>query len=453
MRSWPQERRAAWWASLTEAEQIALAYAWEFYARPNQLPPKWGWLIWLVMAGRGFGKTRCGAEYLQGLANASGPGARFFIAGRTAKDTRDVMVQGESGLEAIAPPWNRPVYKSSKACVVWPSGAIGYMYSAEVPDAPRGPQHHAGWADEIGAWDQYAKEFWDNLMFGLRLGKTPTAIATTTPRATRLIRYLVGHDGSRCPGTEGKWCHVTGGSTYDNMQNLPEFFRQQVLSQYEGTRLGRQEIFGELLTDVVGALWNPAWFELAGFRIGADSVPELPACVVGVDPAASSGESAAHTGIITSARGKDGDFYVLRDDSIRGRPDEWGRAAVHAYKDAFDGDAADHITAEANNGGEMVRHVISTVDPNVPVKLVHAARGKQTRAEPVSALYEQKRVHHVGHFAALEDEMTNWIPGKASPDRMDALVWSISDLMAHKPRARVDAGMVIESSPRKGGGY
>lgn len=407
------------------------------------------------MQGRGGGKTRSCCEWLNAMANRSGVGTRIFLAARTAADVRDTIIEGESGLLAISRPDNRPVYKSSKRAVVWPSGAKALCFSAEEPDQPRGPQYHYGYADEVASWDQYGWEFWSNLMFGLRLknnaGQDPQCVASTTPKPTRLMKWLVANSTQKAQGEAGKFVHLYTGSTYDNMDNLPQAFRDLVLAQYAGTRLGNQEILGQLLTDVPGALWDPAWFEHDGFRCKLDDVPQLPKCVVGVDPAASSKEKSANTGIITAATGTDGMHYVLKDSTLRGKPAEWGAAAILAYKDAFEGDAADHIVAEANNGGEMVRHVLSTIDGNVPVKLVHASRGKQTRAEPVSALYQKGQVKHVGIFADLEDQMTTWVPGEgSSPDRVDALVWAISDMMARKGPVRMDP-KVMAAQMRRGG--
>lgn len=372
------------------------------------------------------------------MADRSGPGARAFLAGRTAADVRDTMVEGESGLLATAKPWNKVTYQPSKRRVVWQSGLTASCFSSEQPDQARGPQSHFGWGDEVAAW-QYQWEFWSNLMLGLRLGQRPRWVGTTTPRPTRLIKHLVAQHGGDT--------YVQGGTTYDNLGNLAPEFRRQILSAYEGTRLGKQELLGEVLADFPGALIKAAWFEIPGFRVGAANVPEFRRVVIGVDPAATSGEGAANTGIIGTGMGVDDEIYVLRDSTVRETPLRWAAAAILAYRELL----ADRIVAEVNNGGEMVISTIHNVDSRVPVVGVRATRGKQTRAEPVAALYEQKRVHHVGIFKELEDEITTWDPnGKMpSPDRLDALVWSIYDLTGGAAAIDVDAGAVLAASPSK----
>lgn len=343
----------------------------------------------------------------------SGEHERIAIVGPTAADVRDVMIYGESGLMNVCPQWFRPEHEPSKRRLIFPNGVIVHTYSAEKPDRLRGPQHHAAWCDEVAAW-RYP-EAWDNLMMGLRLGDKPRVVATTTPRPTKLIRDLVSDEG----------VHVTRGSTYENRANLsPQFFRE-VVSRYEGTRLGRQELYAELLLDVPGALWTRDLLD----QQRVQHAPRREACariVVGVDPAVTSAEGSNETGIIVACKSVDGKGYVLGDHSLRGTPNEWARKVVMLYREY----EADCVVAEVNQGGDLVAQIIQSVDPTVPVRKVHAARGKFARAEPIAALYEQGRVHHVGVFPQLEDQMCTWTPDgmDGSPDRMDALVWALWEL-------------------------
>lgn len=340
------------------------------------------------------------------------------------------MVEGESGLLAIAPPWARPVYEPSKRRLTWPNGAQATTYSADEPERLRGPQHDGGWLDEIGAW-RYPAAF-DMFQFGLRLGHDPRAVVTTTPKPTKIVRDLLA-----APTTV-----TTRGSTFDNAANLAAPALDELRRRYLGTRLGRQELFAEILEDTPGALWKRDALDAA--RVVKH--PDLARVVVGIDPAISSGEDSDETGIIGAGVGTDGRGYVLEDASLRGSPAAWARAAVTLYHKLH----ADRIVAEANQGGQMVEHTIHTVDPNVPVTLVHASRGKLTRAEPVAALYEQSRVAHVGTFPALEDQLCGWSQGDAdSPDRLDALVWALTALMLMGGRAPLaDEPVAIAASPQ-----
>lgn len=394
--------------SLTNEESAALWYDWPAWARPEQLAPVGDWRIWLLMAGRGFGKTRTGAEYVRAQIE-SGRCNRFALVARTAADARDVMVEGESGILAVCPPWNRPRYEPSKRRLTWPNGAMATTYSADKPDVLRGPQHDGAWADELAAW-RYP-EAWDMLMFGLRLGVDPRCVVTTTPRPTKIIKELAAE----------RTTAVTGGSTYDNVANLAPAFIEQIIRRYEGTRLGQQELWAKLLDDNPGALWNRDQIEQ--YRVMR--TPELKRIVVTLDPSATGGDEADEAGVIVAGRGMDDHMYVLEDLSLRASPLGWGRAAATAYHKH----KADRLVAEVNNGGEMVELTIRTIDASVAYRSVHASRGKQTRAEPIAALYEQGRCHHVGMFAELEDEMCQWVPGEDSPNRMDALVWAGTELM------------------------
>lgn len=360
------------------------------------------------MAGRGFGKTRTGAETIRAL-QASGQYKRMGLIARTAADVRDVMVEGESGIMAISPPWDMPIYEPSKRRLTWKSGAIATTYSADEPSLLRGPQHDALWCDEVASWRR--RDAWDNAKLGLRLGSRPVMIATMTPKPTPLVRSIL----------EASNTVVTRGSTYENLKNLAPSFQEHIISQYEGTRLGRQELHAELLTDTPGALWTYGVIELHRVL----QAPDLMAVVIAVDPAVTAGTNSNETGIIAIGRGDDGEGYVLNDYTIRGHPAEWAASAVSAYHKH----EANYIVAESNQGGEMVRHTIHTVDPTIPVKLVRASVGKRTRAEPVAALYEQGKMHHVGQLTELEDQMCTWAPGDAvSPDRLDALVWGAHSL-------------------------
>jgi len=408
----PAQTRQAFLASLSEEEARALCYDWAFWARAEQLPPGGDWWAWLILAGRGFGKTRSICEWAQERAMAQR--SRGAMVAATAADVRDVLVLGESGLLAIAPPWARPVYEPSKRRVVWPNGSQALLFSADVPGRLRGPQFHWAVADEIAAW-RYV-DAWDMLQFGVRLGDDPRIAVATTPRPIAIVRELL-KDTSVA---------VTRGNTYANRANLAPRFLERIKAQYEGTRLGRQEIEGEVLEDTPGALWTQGQIE--ALRVKA--APELVRVVVGVDPAATSyGDEA---GIIVAGVGVDGHGYVLGDASLQASPHGWGSAAVLAYHTH----QADRMVAEVNNGGEMVELTIRTVDPVVSYRAVHASRGKRTRAEPVAALYEQGKVHHVGVLAKLEDEICTWstLDDAPSPNRMDALVWALTELMLDVPR-------------------
>ena len=408
-------------AALTRDELLALEYDWRFWARPAQLPPPGEWTAWLVMAGRGYGKTRTGAEFVRQEIEA-GRSGRAALVGPTAADARDVMVEGESGIIAISPPWMRPTYEPSKRRLTWPNGAVGTLYSADEPDRLRGPQHDLAWCDEIATW-RYP-EAYDQLMFGLRLGLRPRVIATTTPKPTELVRRLVADPT----------CIVTTGRTVENAPNLAPVFLSHVVARYQGTRLGRQELDAELLEDIPGALWTLGLIEQTRLPLRALRDVALARVVVAIDPNVTSGADADEAGIVAVARGagpcpcggKDC-AYVLEDASGDFGPAEWARKAIALYHRR----RADRIVAEANNGGELVELQLRVLDPNVSYTAVHAARGKFTRAEPVEALYEQSRVHHAGHFPEMEDQMTRFVPndGQPSPGRLDALVWAVTELM------------------------
>lgn len=386
-------------------DRLRLTWTWEAWARPDQLPPLGDWNLWLVKAGRGWGKTRTGAEWVRSVAK---PGARIALVGPTAADVRDVMIEGESGILAASPPYDRPNYEPSKRRLTWPNGAIATAYSAEEPDRLRGPQHTHAWCDEVAAWAY--PDAWDMMLMGLRLGTNPRVVATTTPRTVPLMRRIQASPG----------LVITRGKTIENAGNLAPSFLSGLMARYEGTRLGRQELEGEDLDDNPDALWQRDELDRTRVR----EAPQLVRVVVAIDPAVSSNAESDETGIVVAGLGVDGRGYVLADRSGRFKPDAWAKRAVEAYH----AHKADRIIAEGNQGGEMISAVLGTVEPGLPIRIVHATRGKVTRAEPVSALYEQGRVSHVGSLPQLEDQLCTWTPGGPSPDRLDALVWALTEL-------------------------
>jgi phage terminase large subunit-like protein len=415
-----EDRRMASLARMKEKDAKAALRHWPFWARPEQLPPpEDDWRVWLMLAGRGFGKTRAGAEWVRGIAESDGA-ARIALVGATLGEARSVMVEGESGLLAIAPPEQRPVWEPSLRRLRWPGGAEAMLYSGGEPEGLRGPQHSHAWCDEIAKW-AYGQKAWDNLAMGLRLGTAPRIVATTTPRPVPLLRSL----------TERHDVIVTNGRTQDNRAHLPPDFLAAMEQGYAGTRLGRQELDGELIEEAEGALWTRDLIERCRVRVA----PELARVVIGVDPPAGAGAASDACGIVVVALGRDGAGYVLEDASVQGlSPEGWSRTVASAAERH----GADRIIAEANNGGAMVESVLRAADARLPVKLVHASRGKSARAEPVSVLYARAQVHYVGAFPALEDEMAGLLadgnyagPGR-SPDRADALVWALTALLLER---------------------
>jgi phage terminase large subunit-like protein len=397
---------------------------WRAKARPEQLAPEGDWWNgWLLMAGRGFGKTRTGAEWVKEHVEA-GTAGRIALIAPTAGDARDVMIEGPAGLLAVSSPWLRPEYEPSKRRLTWPNGATASTFSSEEADRLRGPQHDLAWADEIAAMAE-PSGVWDMLMFGLRIGAHPRWLATTTPKPVKLLRELLAR--------EGRDVVVTPGSTFANAANLAPNFLEGIKARYGGTRLGRQELEAELLSDVPGALWQLDWID----RDRVERAPELKRIVVAVDPAVSTNEGSDETGIVVAGIDANRHGYVIEDLSGRYAPHEWAAVAVNAYRRH----KADRIIAEKNNGGDMVETTIRMVSTNVSFKAVHASRGKVTRAEPISALYEQKKVHHLGTLTQLEDQMCAFTSdfdrsrSGYSPDRVDALVWALSELLGevHTP--------------------
>ncbi len=416
--SLPKALRRDLVTALAPAQARALLYDWRLWGRPSQLPPTGNWQVWLILAGRGFGKTRTGAEMMRARATRL-MARRLALIAPTANDARDVMVEGESGILAISPPWERPRYEPSKRRLTWPNGAIATLFSADEPERLRGPQHDAAWCDELASW-RYP-EAWDMLMLGLRLGADPRVVVTTTPRPTAILRELIVDPR----------VIITRGTTYENRTNLAPAFLGQIVRKYQGTRLGRQELNAELLEDVPGALWNRGMIEACR----AHTAPTLIRIVVAIDPAASSTVGADETGIIVAGKDDNGRGWVLANSSGRYPPMEWAKTAVSAYR----AHRADRVVAEVNNGGDMVQAMLRMIEPNVPFRAVRASRAKVTRAEPVAALYEQGRVHHLGAFPQLEDQMCAFTadtqtsreggPRSYSPDRVDALVWALTDLL------------------------
>ena len=396
----------------------------QFRARPHQLPPDGDWLTWLILGGRGAGKTRAGAEWVRRIATATPPlEGPIALVGETFADTREVMIEGVAGLLTIHGSWERPRWLPSRRLLVWKNGAIAQAFSAEDPEALRGPQFAAAWADEIGKWRE-GEATWDMLQFGLRLGARPRQVVTTTPRPVPLIRRLLADDGTA----------VTRMSTRDNVKNLSPAFLSKVVSRYIGTRLGRQELDGELIEGRPDALWRHE--EIETLRVAA--APALTRIVVAVDPPAS--RRSGTCGIVAAGIDKAGFGYVVADaTTANARPGEWAARALALWRRL----QADALVVEVNQGGDMVAAVMREVDSAVPVKEVRATRGKWLRAEPVAALYEQGRVRHAGVFPELEDEMCDFgldgLSAGRSPDRLDALVWALTALMLEgggEPRVR-----------------
>lgn len=399
------------------APELAGLRDWNLTARPNQLAPSGEWLTWLVLAGRGFGKTRCGSEWVRERVTSKQAG-RIALIAETQKDLEEVMVFGESGIASVFPPHQKPKITKKPIRIEFHTGAIATGYNATEPDQLRGPQFDCAWGDELAKW-RYARETWDQLQFGLRLGNHPRQIITTTPRPIQILKEILA------AGTTV----ITRGKTSDNAANLAASFLKTITDKYAGTRLGRQELSAEILDDVPDALWTRAALDRDRRKPG--DIPKLKRIVVAVDPAAKKNEmpdDGAATGIVVAGIGEDNRGYVLDDATCRESPNGWARMAVAC----FDRYEADCIVGEINNGGDMVESTVRAVRATVPFKAVHASRGKWVRAEPIAALYEQGRVSHVGTFPMLEDEMVNFaangMVGGLSPDHVDALVWGLTQL-------------------------
>ena len=427
----PYAERLAALAVLSEEERLEFSHLWPLFARTDQLPPGGEWRVWLVMAGRGFGKTRAGAEWVRAVA-ASNPQARIALVGASLAEARAVMVEGESGILTLCPAWRRPVFEPSLRRICWPNGAVATLYSASEPDGLRGPQHSHAWCDEIAKWDNSgdrAEHCWNNLLFGLRLGENPQVTATTTPRAVPLLKRLLAEPQ----------VVVSRGRTEDNRVNLPARFIRDIRRSFGQSQLARQELDGELIADHDGALWTRAMIEQCREAVASSPLSRV---VIGVDPPASSAGDAC--GIVVVGLGADGIARVLADASVtRPTPERWARAVAQAAQVW----KADRVVAEANQGGAMVESVLRAADVALPLRLVHASKGKVARAEPVAALYEAGKVRHAGQFAALEDELCGLVAGGGyhgpgrSPDRADAAVWALTELMlgsTREPRVSID---------------
>ena len=427
----PEAVRDSALATLSATEIVRLAYDWSVWARDDQLAPATTdagtpWQTWLILGGRGSGKTRTGAEWVRARAlgfdaDRDEPARRIALVGLTIAQVRSVMVEGVSGLLSVHAPAERPHYDVSRNQIQWSNGAVAQMYAADDPDNLRGPQFDAAWCDELAKWRR-AQNAWDMLQFALRLGRHPRAVVTTTPRPLALLKKLMADEATV----------TTRAKTTDNAANLAPSFLAGVLKRYGGTALGRQEIDGEIVEDRGGGLWRKSWLDQ--HRVAAP--PELARIVVAVDPPVTSNATSDACGIIVAGIGEDGRAYVLADRTIRGRePTVWARAAIAAYRDF----AADRIVAEVNQGGDLVVGVMRQVDNSVPIRAVRASRGKWVRAEPVSALYAEGRVVHVGEWPELEQQMcafgADGLAQGKSPDRLDALVWALTDLMLTNPRS------------------
>jgi phage terminase large subunit-like protein len=412
-------------AALSEGELLALPYIFEFWAMEHQLPPEGDWRTWVILGGRGAGKTRAGAEWVRARVEGAlplDPGAcrRLALVGETVDQVREVMVFGESGIMACSPPDRRPEWQATRRRLVWPNGAVAQVFSAHEPEGLRGPQFDGAWVDELAKWKK-ARDTWDMLQFGLRLGEAPQVCVTTTPRNVGVLKDILASASTV----------VTSAPTEANAANLAQGFLEEVRARYAGTRLGRQELDGVLVDAAEDALWTPAMIE-AG-RV--EAAPDLDRIVVAVDPPVTGHAGSDECGIVvvgavTRGPVQDWRAYVLEDASIgAASPASWARAAIRAMERW----GAERLVAEVNQGGDLVEQVIRQVDPLVPFRKVHASRGKAARAEPVAALYEQGRVHHLRGLARLEDQMcamtSRGFEGKGSPDRVDALVWALTDLI------------------------
>ena len=417
----PDDARREVLAGLSAEELQALEHCWEFWCRPDQQPPPGNWRTWLMLGGRGSGKTRSAAEWVRAEME-SGRRRQIGVLAPTADSMRRICVEGPSGLLSVGAPSDRPQFEPSTRRVVYPRGGIVHLFSAEEPDRLRGPNLDGLWVDELTSMSN-APECWDMSQMALRIsgpkGHPPACIITTTPKPSPLLKMIINS-----PTTV-----MTRSKTSDNAANLDTSTLKYLRDKYHGTRLGRQEMDAELLEDVEGALWSRSLIDAC--RIKRGDAPNMVRIVVSIDPPGGSSKANAEAGIIVCGLGKDRHGYVLADLSARMSPEQWARRAVDAYRLH----RADRIVAEQNYGGAMVESTIRNVDQNVPVKMVIASRGKQLRAEPIGALYEQHRVHHVGDFGLLEDQMCEWDPSASgsSPDRLDALVWCLTELMGDTP--------------------
>jgi phage terminase large subunit-like protein len=436
----PEEERAQVLAGL---DPDALQWDWSFWGRPEQQRPEGDdWNIWMYLAGRGAGKTRTASEWVREEAKYTNTGQRrFALVARTAADVRDVIVEGESGIINVTPHSERPLYEPSKRRLTWPNGNTATCFTADEPDSLRGPQFTHAWGDEVAAWrqtpDGAGLTAFENLRIGTRLGTNPKIMITTTPKRVPLLYELL-READTHPGK----VIITKGSTMDNTGNLSQAYMDGILGVYEGTRLAAQELYGEMLSDVEGALWTVELID----RTRQMSAMNAPLRVIGVDPSVAENPR-DECGIVVVSSTADRDLYkrqswVLEDASILGSPEVWANRVV-----AMARKWGCPVVAEVNQGGALVRNAINTIDPSVKVLEVHSKYGKALRAEPITLAYEQDRVHHVGYLADLESQMTAWIPGEGkSPDRVDALVHALTALLI-KPPAGFVGGRITAKSP------
>lgn len=436
----PEQRKLV----LANVDMDSLQWDWSSWARPEQMPPNnKNWSIWLYLAGRGAGKTRSAAEWIRERAKYTNEGQlRFALVARTAADVRDVIVEGESGIISVSPPSEKPHYEPSKRRLTWPNGNTATLFTADEPDGLRGPQCHYAWADELAAWrqtpDAAGMTSWDNLRVSARLGSNPQIIATTTPKRVPVLYNLISE------AEKTGRVIISKGSTLDNAGNLSEAYLQAITGLYEGTRLAQQELYGEMLDDVEGALWTIEMIESS--RQGV-LPPQAPLRVIGVDPSVAENPR-DECGIIVCASTADRDLYkrhawILEDASIHGSPEVWANKVVEMARRW-----GAPVVAEVNQGGALVRNAINAIDPNVKVLEVHSKYGKALRAEPIVLSYEQQRIHHIGYLVDLESQMTSWIPENASksPDRVDALVHALTALLIKPPQGFI-GGKITAKSP------
>lgn len=427
LRSLGADELESYLKELTPAQLEELNYTFEFWARPSQMEPEGNhWNTWLFNAGRGAGKTYAGANFVRHRVKSGDK--RIACIAPTKGDVRRVMVEGDSGLLNMCWKGDKtykggkmgyPLWQPTNNTMTWENGAVATFFSAEDPDRLRGPQFHAFWADEVSSW-RNQQEVWDMLQFCMRLGRHPRGMVTTTPKPTKLMRKLL-----KSPTT-----HVTSGSTFDNSANLADTFLAAVTEAYEGTRLGRQELYAEMLEEAEGALWTTDTLDKALDESVTDTkefAKTLRRVIVSIDPATTANEESDMTGIIVAGVDVNGKGYILEDHTGKYSPQGWAAKAVALYYEF----GADRIVAEKNAGGDMIRSTLTSEDETVPIRLVHASKGKFARAEPVSALYEQGKVRHVRNLDELETQMRTWSPlgSIGSPDRLDAMVWAITDLM------------------------
>jgi phage terminase large subunit-like protein len=426
---------------LSGMDPETLLWDWSVWGRPEQQPPEGNWNVWLVLAGRGFGKTRLASEWVREEAKYTTTGQRrFALVARTAADVRDVIVEGESGILNVTPPSERPHYEPSKRRLTWPNGNTATLFTADEPDSLRGPQFTHAWGDEVAAWrqtpDAAGMTAWDNLRVGTRLGQYPKLLVTTTPKRVPILYSLLKE------AEKSDIVKVTRGSTLDNSGNLSSAYLDTMLGIYEGTALAKQELYGEMLSDVDGAMWTEEIVEAARQM---SFPPATPLRLIGVDPSVAENPK-DECGIVVVSSTAEGDLYkrqawVLEDASVHGSPTVWAQKVVDMARKW-----GCPVVAEVNQGGALVKNAIHQIDPTVTVLEVHSKQGKQLRAEPITLAYQQGRVHHVGYHVHLESQMYSWIPGEGkSPDRIDALVHALTALLI-KPPAGFSGGKITARS-------